>query len=114
MLRYEEYINFGGQLDKPTFENYCYDAFAKINAETHGRIKEPSEAVKRCAKKLVDILSKFDITNDKVASWSNDSVSQSFVTISAEEQTEEIKKTIYNYLINETDENGIPLLYLGV
>ncbi len=114
MLSYEEYIKYGGKLDKPTFENYSFDAFAKINAATHGRIKEPSEAVKRCLKKLIDIIAKFDITNDNVSSWSNDGVSQSFVSISAEEQEKEIKKIIYNYLINETDNNGVPLLYLGV
>lgn len=113
-IDYKEYLKFGGVHNETAFNKYSYEAKAKINAETHGRIKEPSEAVKRCMVRLIDICAKSDIVNDNVSSWSNDGVSKSYKDVAPEQYETKIKGIIKDYLANETDDEGIPLLYLGV
>ena len=113
-IDYKEYLKFGGVQDETAFNKYSYEAKAKIDAETHGRIKEPSEAVKRCMARLIDIFIKSDVVNDNVSSWSNDGVSKSFKETTPEQYEGKIKSIINDYLANETDDEGVPLLYLGV
>lgn len=121
MLSFNEYCNMGfgsGYLvsEENQFEKYMLDVEAKINAETHGRIdtENPSETVKICLAKLVNLYAKADIMNDNVSSYSNDGVSKSFVTLSREDYEKAIDATIRTYLANEVDSEGTPLLYLGV
>ena len=116
LLSYEEYRSFGGKLDNTAFAIFCYEAEMRVNAETHGRIKKDSanEAVKRCIARLTDILASSDISKEKVSSYSNDGVSQSFVNRTSEDFSKSITSTIRTYLANEVDSDGVPLLYLGV
>lgn len=113
-ITYDEYYNMGGLLDETAFNNYAYKAGAKIKAETHNRIKAPSEAVKQCQKELINLYAKADVTQPKVNSFSHDGVSQSIAEVSTEEYLKKIDETIYDYLIHECDEKGTPLLYRGV
>ena len=115
-LTYEEYKEYGGGLDETAFKVYSYEAEKKVDAETHGRFKTATEKepVKRCISRLVDIMEKSDVTKNKVTSWNNDGVSKSIKEVSDEEYSKKINDVIYDYLANEVDESGTPLLYLGV
>ncbi len=113
-LTYEEYKALGGELTETAFNKYGYQAEMRIKAETHNRIAEPGEAVKRCMARLIDILSKADTTNaGDVSSFSHDGLTQSFAVKNSEEYTKEANEIIYTYLIHEVDKKGIPLLYRG-
>lgn len=113
-ISYADYHKMGGSLDETAFDNYVYKAGAKIKSETHNRITKPSEAVKQCQKELINLYAKADITQTKISSFSHDGVSQSITEPSAEEYLKKIDETIYDYLIHECDEKGVPLLYRGV
>lgn len=112
ILTYDEYKELGGGLDNTAFEVFGYEAEMKVKAETHGRITE-SEAVKRCIVRVSQLLKESSISEKKVTSWSNDGVSETIKDITLEEYNTKIKSIIHDYLINEVDESGVPLLYLG-
>ena len=114
-LTYNEYKTFGGELSETAFNKYSYQAEMKIKTVTHNRIGVASEAVKRCACRLIDIYQSADITaTDKVASFSHDGLSQSFVARSSSDYEKEEKKIVDTYLMHEYAEDGTPLLYRGV
>lgn len=113
-ITYEEYKDMGGGLSETAFNLYAYEAERKIYTATHGRAKTATEAIKRCITRLVGILAKADIAADKVTSFSNDGVSQSIKDVSAADYSIEVDNMIREYLSCEVDENGVPLLYLGV
>ena len=116
ILSFDEYKELGGIGNHTTFNAYSYEAEAKINTETHGRIKNcvANESIKRCIVRVTDILAKHDITKDNVSSWSNDGVSESYTSHTSEEVAQTVKSIIKTYLANEVDSDGVPLLYLGV
>lgn len=113
-LTYDKYREYGGKLDEAAYSVYGFEAEMRVNAETHGRIKTATEPISRCVAKIIDILAKADITQDKVTSWNNDGVSKSVKDFSIDDYEKKIKSIIRDYLANEVDENGTPLLYLGV
>lgn len=112
LLTYNEYKELGGGLDNTAFNIYSFEAEARVKAETHGRINE-SEAVKRCIVRVCEIMSQADVSSKKITSWSNDGVSESIKEVSAEEYEAKIMSIIRSYLLNEVDDDGVPLLYLG-
>lgn len=112
VLSYEEYKHLGGELSDTAFSVFGFEAEAKIKLATHGRITD-SEVVKMCIVRICDILSKADISKDKVKSWSNDGVSETVADVSADEYEKQILSIIHEYLVNEVDRDGVPLLYLG-
>lgn len=114
LLTYDEYKGYGGGLDETAFKIYEYEAEKRVDTETHGRIKTVTEPVKRCVARLTDIMSKSDVTENKVTSWNNDGVSKSIKDFSADDYNNKINDIIRNYLANEVGEDGTPLLYLGV
>ena len=115
MLIYEKYKEYGGSLSEDVFEKYSYRAEKIVEAETHGRIKTPSEAVLRCIVCITDVLSSADPSGGgRLSSFSHDGLSQSFATPSAADFSAEISDIIRTYLIHETAEDGTPLLYSGV
>ena len=113
-LTFNEYKKRGGNLDEAAFNKYAYAAKAKIDYETHGRITEPSEAVKQCMIRLIEIFEKSDVAKDGVASFSHDGLSQTFAKPTAAEFDGSASKVIKEYLAYEKDENGVLLLYRGV
>ena len=112
ILTYDEYKALGGGLDNTAFNIFGYEAEAKIKAETSGRVTE-AEAVKRCIARLADILKNADVSEDKTASWSNDGVSESLREVTAEDFEKKVQSIIREYLSDEVDAEGVPLLYLG-
>lgn len=113
MLSYEKYKEYGGILDEAAFNIYGYEAWRKINKETFGRIKTVTEPIGRCIARVTDLYSKADVSKEKISSWSNDGVSASVQNVSQSDCYAQIDVVICNYLSEETDETGTPLLYLG-
>ena len=113
LLSYNEYENAGGGLDEAAYNIYGYEAERLMQSKTHNRIKTVTEPIKYCFVRVCEIMQKADITADKVSSWSNDGVSGSFEKVETNDYIKKAEEIIHNYLINETDEKGTPLLYLG-
>ena len=113
LVSYYEYINAGGKLDEAAYNIYGFEAERIIQSKTRGRIKTVTEPIKYCFARVCDIMQKADITVEKASSWSNDGVSGTFEKVEASDYLKKAEGIIYNYLINETDEEGTPLLYLG-
>lgn len=136
-LTYNEYEEMGGTLDETLFDSLCFEASTLINYYTFNRLKKvkpenyPIE-LKRCIFKLINIMlsknsliSPFDSqlgdngTTKTVASESNDGVSVSYNTLSADSllnnSEKEISKTIEMYLSDVSfNELGHKLLYRGI
>lgn len=114
LLTYEKYKEYGGKLDEAAFAVYGYEAEQEINAQTAGRITAINERIGRCITRVTDLLQCADVTQEKVSSWSNDGVSESYAAFSVADYAAKINDVIYSYFAGETDENGTPLLYRGV
>ena len=133
-LTYEEYQNMGGTLDETTFNDYCFEACAKVNWYTFNRLKNDTtypEEVKRCVYRLINLIQDankamvLDGTDGNsagtvagIASQSNDGVSISYNTLSARDMLEasqdQIVAIIRQYLSYVTNELGKKVLYRGM
>lgn len=133
-LTYAEYQAMGGTLDEATFNDYNFEATAKINWYTFNRLKNDTnipEEVKRCAYRLIKLIE--DMNNAMatdgtsgsstgavagIASQSNDGVSISYNTLSAKDMLEsaqaQVEATIKQYLTYVTNELGKKVLYRGM
>lgn len=132
-LTYEEYQNMGGTLDETTFNDYRFEAEAKINWYTFNRLRHDTtfpEEVKRCVYQLIKLLQ--DMANASatdgqsensagvvagITSQSNDGVSISYNTLSAKDMLEsaqaQVEGTIKQYLSYVRNELGKKVLYRG-
>ena len=133
-LTYAEYTAMGGTLDETTFNDYCFEACAKVNWYTFNRLKNDTvipEEVKRCVYKLIKLIedmnkaAAIDGTGENsagmvagIASQSNDGVSISYNTLSAKDMLEsaqaQVETTIEQYLTYVTNELGKKVLYRGM
>jgi len=133
-LTYEEYQNMGGTLDETTFNDYGFEAEAKVNWYTFNRLKNNKtypEEVKRCVYRLIKLIEDankamvIDGTGENssgmiagIASQSNDGVSISYNTLSAKDMLDasqaQVEITIRQYLSYVTNELGKKLLYRGM
>lgn len=113
-ITYDEYKDKGGTLNETAFNMYAYEATQKIREKTFDRITTPSEAVKMCMVRLIDVLYKADPAVEKVASFNHDGLSQNMQIASADELNKKAHQLIRSYLINEVADDGTPLMYCGV
>ena len=112
-LNYNEYKNIGGELSETAFNRYIIRAECYLDRETFGRVKDLKpvpDAVRYCIRDITDMMSAQSGNN--VSSWSNDGVSVSYNT--NEEQARAFHSVLSEYLSDEVDKNGTPLLYRGV
>lgn len=119
-LTYEEYSNIGGICDLTAFNRFSDRAFSIIDNATHNRIDcmaEVPQSAKTLCRDLVEYLARNDTTEIAVTSRSQSaggvSESESYATKTADDMYGDIQNVIYDYLLNVTDDNGIPLLYRG-
>ena len=119
-LTYEEYTEIGGTLDLTAFNRNIDRACGIIDNATHNRIvcmEEVPQRAKALCRDLVEYLAKNDTTETAVTSLSQSaggvSESESYATKTADDVYGDIQNMIYDYLLNVTDDNGIPLLYRG-
>lgn len=119
-LTYEEYIGLGGILDVTAFNRNIDYACAVIDNATRRRIESmggiPNKAKSLC-RDLIEYFAENSIKSKQVASRNQSaggvSESESYVTKSKEDLQADVDEMIFNYLANEIDDNGTPLLYRG-
>lgn len=134
-LTYEEYQDYGGELDETTFNEYAFEAGAQIDWYTFNRLSnetEFGENVKRCMYYLIKLIqdataaravptvtgtSSSNVTPG-IQSQSNDGVSISYMTVSASEILHsiegEIELCIKKYLQGVKNSLGQKVLYRGI
>lgn len=119
-LTYTEYKEIGGTLEETAFNRNIDRACGVIDNATHNRIEcmaEVPQRVKALCRDLVEYLARNDTTEIAVTSRSQSaggvSESESYATKTADDMYGDIQNMIYDYLLNVTDDNGIPLLYRG-
>lgn len=131
-LTYSEYQALGGSLPEQEFNNLELKAETLINWYTFNRLTKDQtygDNVKKCVYLLIDILKKQEQAQSLgadqngntaacISSQSNDGVSVSFNTLSAEQALQasksEIEQYIYYCLNNARNTKGRKLLYRGV
>lgn len=119
-LSFEEYSNMGGVLDLTAFNRNIDRACGVIDNATHNRIEYMAEVPQRAkalCRDLVEYLARYS-TNDMVVSSRSQSAggvseSESYATKTADDVYGDIQNMLYDYLLNVTDDNGMPLLYRG-
>ena len=119
-LTYTEYEEIGGTLEEAAFIRNIDRACGIIDNATHNRIecmKKVPQRAKALCRDLVEYLAN-DFGSSKQVSNHNQSAggvseSESFVIRSIEERAGEIDDMVKDYLLNEVDDNGTPLLYRG-
>ena len=118
-LTYEEYSNMGGVLDLTAFNRNIDRACGIIDNATHSRIecmKKVPQKVKPLCRDLLEHLvenNSTKIITSKSQSAGGVSESEGYATKTADDIYGDIQNIIYDYLGNEKDDKGIPLLYRG-
>ena len=113
--------NGGGEMTAAAFARNEYRARRIVDRLTQGRVKamaQVPEAVQRLMVELVTL----EVTQGgnlvdtpPVSSFSNDGYSETYAQPLTAEMVGQIElDLILKYLCDETDDNGTPLLYLGV
>ena len=119
-LTYEEYSEVGGILDLTAFNRNIDRACGVIDNATHNRIEcmeEVPQRAKALCRDLVEYLARNNTTEIAVTSRSQSaggvSESESYATKTADDIYGDIQNMLYDYLGNEKDDKGTPLLYRG-
>ena len=117
---HQEYLALGGVCDATAFNRNIDRACGIIDNATHNRIEcmaEVPQRAKALCRDLVEYLANDFGSSKQVSSHSQSaggvSESESFVIRSIEERAGEIDDMVKDYLLNEVDDNGTPLLYRG-
>ena len=119
-LTYDEYLEIGGMVDLSAFNRNIDRACGIIDNATHNRIEcmaEVPQRAKALCRDLVEYLANDFGSSKQVSNHSQSaggvSESESFVIRSIEERAGEIDDMVKDYLLNDVDDNGTPLLYRG-
>ena len=119
-LTYEEYLNIGGICDLTAFNRNIDRACGIIDNATHNRIEcmaEVPQRAKALCRDLIEYFAENFGSSKQISNHSQSaggvSESESFVIRSIEERAGEIDDMVKDYLLNEVDDNGTPLLYRG-
>lgn len=122
-IDYGYYTNNGSNvnLDDATFRRVAFRCEKIIDRYTQGRIRKMSQIPEAVMHLMVELVT-LEATqggavteNRAVSSFSNDGYSETYADPLTEEKIKEIESNlILEYLSGETDDNGTPLLWLGV
>ena len=119
-LTYTEYKEIGGILEETAFNRNIDRACGVIDNATHNRIDcmaDVPQRAKALCRDLVEYLARNDTTEIAVTSRSQSaggvSESESYATKTADDVYGDIQNILYDYLGNEKDDKGTPLLYRG-
>ena len=118
-LTHPEYQALGGALDLVTFDRYSFRADREIDVATFDRLKEMEtipEEVKRCAFEAIEFLysTRAYVDGSAPKSFNADGYSETVNVLSQGDISERIAEIITIYLVDLTDDNGVPLLFRGV
>ena len=113
--------NGGAEMTAAAFSRLEFRARKIVDRITQGRVKEmpePPESVKRLMVELVTLEATQAgelAANQPVTSFSNDGYSETYAQPLTAETVKQIElDLIVEYLADEKDHNGTPLMYLGV
>lgn len=119
-LTYDEYKNYGGSLEEIAFNRLEFKAEKLVDNETFGRLKNESvisETVKRLIFELIGLLNNTDYASEdytpQQTSEGNDGYSMSFASgtvMTIDMADARVKRLIAEYLAEERDSKGTPLL----
>ena len=119
-LTYAEYKGLGGSIDETAFNRNIDRACGIIDNATQKRIeamKKVPQMAKILCRELVEYFAANFGSSKQISSHSQSaggvSESESYVIRSTEERAGEIADMVKDYLLNEVDDNGTPLLYRG-
>ena len=119
LIYYQE--NGGKEMTEAAFSRNEFRARKLVDRLTQGRVKdmaEVPEAVKRLMVELVSLEENqgAELTaHQAVTSFSNDGYSETYADPLTGERVKEIEcALVLEYLSEEVDDNGVPLLFLGV
>ena len=117
---HQEYLALGGVCDATAYARFSDRAFGIVDNATHNRIEYMAEVPQRAkalCRDLVEYLANDFGSSKQISNYSQSaggvSESESFVIRSIEERAGEIDDMVKDYLLNEVDDNGTPLLYRG-
>lgn len=117
-LTYDEYKSMGGAADEPAFTRLCTAACGRIDRLTHGRIHgldEVPEAVRLAAFELIHRAESYEAEDARVASFTNDGMSVSYVQETAPQRDSSLNSVVIDLLWGQKAADGkTPLLYAGV
>ncbi len=121
-ITYSEYAEMGGAVYETAFPKLELLAEQKIDRFTQGRIskmKTVPDTVKYCMADLINALDKIDPVKTAISAplsgFSNDGYSETYAApVTADTQDAGLYGIIANWLASSKDDNGTPLLYLGV
>lgn len=122
-LDYSQYTGMGGQLEETVFNRYEFKARRYLDAVTHNRICNESpvrECVQRAMFELIELFVQQAETDAKAAagisSEHNDGVSRTYTSAASVNRHWNTRKknVLTEYLADELDAEGVPLLYAGV
>lgn len=118
-LTYTEYKEIGGILEETAFNRNIDRACGIIDNATHNRIEcmtEVPQKVKPLCRDLLEYLvenNTVKIVTSRSQSAGGVSESESYATKTADDVYGDIQNILYDYLGNEKDDKGTPLLYRG-
>lgn len=121
-LTYEEFYDFwGGDVSEADFPRLSYRACKFLDLHTHSRVKAMAQvpaAVKRALVEIIMIDSNSAATlsnQQSVKSYSTDGYSETMSDGLSASEVDALKyDVLLEYLGEETDDNGTPLMYAGV
>ena len=121
-LTYKEYQQYGGMLSEMDFDRIEYSAGKTVQAHTFCRIdkmSETPEAVKRLMYEIITIESNSQqvrtAESGALTGFNTDGYSESYGEAMSSAYLESLEDDmIRRYLLEETDDYGTPLLYMGV
>lgn len=113
--------NGGTEMDEAAFSRNEYRARKIVDRVTQNRVTKMQnvpEAVQRLMVELVTLEATQGaaaLENQPVSSFSNDGYSETYAQPLTAETVKQLEMDlVVDYLAEETDDNGTPLLYLGV
>lgn len=119
-LTYDEYSTMGGICDLTAFNRFSDRAFGIVDNATHNRIEymaDVPQMAKALCRDLVEYLARNNTTETSVTSRSQSaggvSESESYATKTSDDVYGDVQNMLYDYLGNEKDDKGTPLLYKG-
>lgn len=121
-IEIDYYLKNGGtEMDDAAFSRNEYRARKIVDRLTQSRVTKMQnvpEAVQRLMVELVTLEATQGaaaLDNQPVSSFSNDGYSETYAQPLTAEMVEQLEMDlVVDYLAEETDDNGTPLLYLGV
>ena len=123
-IDFNYYVTHGGKHDSAicaAFNNLEFRARKLVDRYTQNRVRDMAEVPEAVQMLMVELVAleatqgAAALDNQAVSSFSNDGYSETYAEpMTAERIREQENELILTYLLGEQDDNGVPLLWLGV